>query len=89
MKCNIVHSWAYNYRLYKINFNYNYIVGCKHWAREREFCIGGSPLLWQFIEPVTFARCAFILVLQNITLGGHLDTSIGRALECWTVRLKE
>ena len=26
-----------------------------------------------YIEPVMFARCAFIFVLQNIALGGYLD----------------
>ena len=29
-----------------------------------------------FIEPVTFARCALILALRNITLDGYLDTRI-------------
>ena len=35
-----------------------------------------STILCQFIEPVTFACCAFIFALQNITLGGYLDTRI-------------
>ena len=26
-------------------------------------------------EPVTFARCAFIIALRNIALDGYLDTS--------------
>ena len=38
--------------------------------------IGGSTLLWQFIELVTFERCVFIFALRNITLGGYLDTRI-------------
>ena len=46
----------------------------QRWASEREFYIGGSTLLCQFIEPVTFACCAFIFALRNITLGGYLDT---------------
>ena len=28
----------------------------------------------QIIEPVTFARCAFIIALRNIALDGYLDT---------------
>ena len=28
----------------------------------------------QFIELVTFARCAFIFALRNITLDGYLET---------------
>ena len=43
-------------------------------SSEREFYIGSFTLLSQFIEPVTFARCAFIFALRNITLGGYLDT---------------
>ena len=31
-------------------------------------------VLYQFIDPVTFARCAFIFALCNIALGGYLDT---------------
>ena len=51
------------------------LVGCKHRASEGVFYIGGRGcVLCQFIEPVTFARCAFIFVLQNIALGGYLDT---------------
>ena len=39
------------------------------------FYIGGRGcILLQFIEPVTFARCAFIFALRNIALGGYLDT---------------
>ena len=34
-----------------------------------------SPALHsQIIEPVTFARCAFIIALRNIALDGYLDT---------------
>ena len=36
--------------------------------------VGGSTLLCQFIELVTFVRCAYIFALRNITLGGYLDT---------------
>ena len=39
-----------------------------------EFYIGGSTFLCQFIEPITFARCAFIFAWWNNTLGGYLDT---------------
>ena len=39
------------------------------------FYIGGRGcVLCRFIEPVTFARCAFIFALWNIALGGYLDT---------------
>ena len=48
------------------------LVGCKHRASKGVFCIGGRGcVLCQFIEPVTFARCAFIFALRNITLGGY------------------
>ena len=46
----------------------------QRWVSEREFYIGGSTLLCQFIEPVTYVHCAFIFALQNIALGGYLDT---------------
>ena len=36
--------------------------------------IGGHGLVSQIIEPVTFARCAFIIALRNIALDGYLDT---------------
>ena len=36
--------------------------------------IGGRSLVSQIIEPVTFARCAFIIALRNIALDGYLDT---------------
>ena len=45
----------------------------ERWESEREY-IGSSTLLCQFIEPVTFAHCAFIFALRNIALGGYLDT---------------
>ena len=52
-----------------------YIVGCKHRASEGVFHIGGCDcVLCQFIESVTFARCAFIFALRNIALSGYLDT---------------
>ena len=35
---------------------------------------GHGCVLYQFIEPVTFARCAFIFALCNNALGGYLDT---------------
>ena len=34
----------------------------QHWASERKFYIGGSTLLCKFIEPVTFARCAYSIL---------------------------
>ena len=51
------------------------LVRCEHRASEGVFYIGGRGcVLCQFIEPVTFARCAFIFALRNIALGGYLDT---------------
>ena len=50
------------------------LVGCKHRASEGVFYIGGRGFVCQIIEPVTFARCAFIFALCNIALGGYLDT---------------
>ena len=44
----------------------------QHRASEGEFHIGDF-VLCQFIEPVTFARCAFIFTLRNIALGRYLD----------------
>ena len=38
------------------------------------FYIRGRGFVCQIIEPVTFARCAFIFALRNIALGGYLDT---------------
>ena len=38
------------------------------------FYIGGRGFVCQIIEPVTFARCAFIFALCNIALDGYLDT---------------
>ena len=38
------------------------------------FYIGGRGFVCQIIEPVTFAHCVFIFALQNIALGGYLDT---------------
>ena len=32
------------------------------WASKHEFYIGGSTLLCQFIEPVTFVRCAYSIL---------------------------
>ena len=53
----------------------NYLlVGCKHRASEGMFYIGGRRFVCQIIEPVTFARCAFIFALRNIALGGYLET---------------
>ena len=43
------------------------------WVSECDFYIGGSTLLCQFIESITFARCAFIFALWNIALGRYLD----------------
>ena len=50
------------------------LVGCKHRASEGVFYICGRGFVCQIIEPVTFARCAFIFALCNIALGGYLDT---------------
>ena len=50
------------------------LVGCKHRASEVLLHIGGRGLVSQIIEPVTFARCAFIIALWNIALDGYLDT---------------
>ena len=50
------------------------IVGRKHRASEGVFYIGSRRFVCQIIEPVTFAHCAFIFALRNITLGGYLDT---------------
>ena len=50
------------------------LVGCKHRASEVLLYIGGRGLVNHIIEPVTFARCAFIIALRNIALDGYLDT---------------
>ena len=50
------------------------LVGCKHRASEVLLYIGGRGLVSQIIEPVTFARCTFIIALWNIALDGYLDT---------------
>ena len=50
------------------------LVGCKHRASEGLFYIRGREFVCQIIEPVTFARCAFIFALRNIALGVYLDT---------------
>ena len=62
---NIIH---YVYQIIYI------LVGCKHRASEVLLYIGGRGLVSQIIEPVTFARCAFIIALRNIALDGCLDT---------------
>ena len=50
---------------------------CSIITSEGVFYIDGHGcVLYQFIEPVTFARCAFIFALCNIALGGYLDTRI-------------
>ena len=45
----------------------------KHRASEGVFYKGGRRFVCQIIEPVTFARYAFIFALRNIALGGYLD----------------
>ena len=35
---------------------------------ERSPALGGRGLVSQIIEPVTFARCAFIIALRNIAM---------------------
>ena len=49
------------------------LVGCKHRASEVLLYIGGRGFVCQIIEPVTFARCAFIFALRNIALDGYLE----------------
>ena len=64
-----------NCTLYFISLLHSFIlVGCKHRASEVLLYIGGRGLVSQIIEPVTFARCAFIIALRNIALDGYLDT---------------
>ena len=46
----------------------------KHRASEDVFYIGGCGFVCQIIEPVMFARFAFIIALRNIALDGYLDT---------------
>ena len=50
------------------------LVGCKHRASKGVFYIGGRGFVCQIIELVTFARCVFIIALQNIALGRYLYT---------------
>ena len=51
------------------------LVRCKHRASEGVFYIGGRGcVLCQFIEPVTFASCAFLFPLQTITFSGCFNT---------------
>ena len=49
------------------------LVGCKHRASEGVFYIGGRGFVCQIIEPVTFARCAFIFAYVN-----HMQSRYGR-----------
>ena len=48
--------------------------------------IGGRGLVSQIIEPVTFARCAFIIALRNIALDGYLDTRRNINFRTFTAR---
>ena len=52
------------------------IVGCKHWASEGVFYIGGCGFVCQIIEPVTFARCDCFSGASNtamsISLHGYI-----------------
>ena len=49
---------------------YNKLVGCKHRASEGLFYIGSHVcVLGQFIESVTFARCAFIFCIVEYRIG--------------------
>ena len=50
------------------------------------FYIGGRGFVCQIIELVTFARCAFIFALQNIALGGYLDTRRNINFRTFTAR---
>ena len=65
-----VRSQHYLYIMYTLHI----LVGCKHRASEVLLYIGGRGLVSQIIEPVTFARYAFIIALRNIALDGYLDT---------------
>ena len=67
--------------------NVSLLENAQRWASKREFYIGRSTLLCQFIEQVTFACCMFIFALQNITLDGYLDTRIYKHL--WNDGLPE
>ena len=60
--------------IFLLIWSVNILVGCKHRASEVLLYIGGRGLVSQIIEPVTFARCAFIIALRNIALDGYLDT---------------
>ena len=62
------------------------LVGCKHWANEGVFYIRGRGFVCLIIEPVTFARCAFIFALRNIALGGYLDTRRNINFRTFTAR---
>ena len=60
-----------------VNVRVVYKQLCLQLCSEGMFYIGGRDcVLCQFIEPVTFAHCAFIFALHNIALGGYLDTRI-------------
>ena len=59
----------------------------QHWASEREFYIGGSTLLWQFIEPVTFACCAYSILCPLGPGAGALSGS--KKLKCITVLIQK
>ena len=60
------------------------LVGCKHRTSEVLLYIGGRGfVLWQFIELVTFACCAFIFALRNIALGGYLYTPRNILEDLW------
>ena len=72
---------------FKERYIYNIIlVGCKHRASEVLLYIGGRGLVSQIIEPVTFARCAFIIALRNIALDGYLDTRRNINFRTFTAR---
>ena len=76
-------------RFARDNNNYYSIVGCKHRASEvllYIIYIGGRGLVSQVIEPVTFARCAFIIALRNIALDGYLDTRRNINFRTFTAR---
>ena len=76
--CASVYALLYIYMYHTrstLTYIYMYILETlRRWASEREVYISGSTLLCQFIDPVMFARCAFIFALRNIALGGYLDT---------------
>ena len=57
----------------------------ERWASEREFYIGGSTLLCQFIEPVTFVHCTYSILCPL----GPGAFSGNKKLKCRTVVIQK